>query len=377
MLKYSLMLMVTVLVVGTVGYVAIGPTHKSSPLTPGDTQAHGESFTEHEEGFDSEPAVLTDYRLGAGSRYTLTELTTWQRPEGPLRVGLQVGHWRNNEVPTELANLSRNTGATWGGLTERDVVYEIVQHTAARLKDAGITVDILPTTVPPGYLADAFISVHADGNTSSAANGFKIAGPRRDYAGTSDALIDALYDAYGPATGLREDPSITRRMTAYYAFNWPRYEHAIHPFTPAAIVETGFLTSEIDRAIIVNAPERAAAGIAEGVLAFLAASATPLAAPTLLVPPTFPLTGTVACAPLRAERLANADEYDCIPALVQNGVAYILPAESSSTAPFGSQVIVAGTFRPVQTIDTYFWFPYEVAGFIDDAVLNPRSAQER
>jgi hypothetical protein len=166
-------------------------------------------------------------------------------------------------------------------------------------------------------------------------------------------------------------------MTAYYAFNWPRYEHAIHPFTPAAIVETGFLTSAVDRAIIVAAPERAAAGIADGVLAFLAASTTPMLPPTVVAPPALPVTGTIACAPLRTERLARAEEYECVPAVMHNETAYILIGESSSTTPFGSQVEVTGTFRPVQTIDTYFWFPYEVAGFIEEVTVNSPPADER
>src|SRR3989344_6629515 len=35
-------------------------------------------------------------------------LPVWQRPEGSLRVGLQVGHLKNNEAPEELFGLRDN-----------------------------------------------------------------------------------------------------------------------------------------------------------------------------------------------------------------------------------------------------------------------------
>ena len=58
-------------------------------------------------------------------------------------------------------------------------------------------------------------------------------------------------------------------MSGYYAFNWRRYEHSLHPMTPAAILETGFLTNPRDRRIIVSGQEKAAKGLADAVLAFL------------------------------------------------------------------------------------------------------------
>ena len=57
-------------------------------------------------------------------------------------------------------------------------------------------------------------------------------------------------------------------MQNYYAFNFRRYEHALHPMTIGVILETGFLTSARDRGVIVDAPERAARGIVDAVTAF-------------------------------------------------------------------------------------------------------------
>lgn len=193
----------------------------------------------------------------------------WQRPPGPLRVGLQVGHWQLADVPEELEGLKASSGAQGPGISEQEVVLNIAQRTKTMLEAEGIIVDLLPATVPVDYVADAFVSIHADGNGSQNVSGFKISGPRRDFSGKADALVDALYASYEVATGLRRDQNVTRRMSAYYAFNWRRYDHAVHPLVPAVIVETGFVTSPTDRAVIVAAPERAAEGIAKGILEFL------------------------------------------------------------------------------------------------------------
>ena len=57
-------------------------------------------------------------------------------------------------------------------------------------------------------------------------------------------------------------------MRNYYAFNFRRYEHALHPGTIAVILETGFLTSRRDRQVLLNDPDRAARGIVAAVTAF-------------------------------------------------------------------------------------------------------------
>ncbi len=193
----------------------------------------------------------------------------WQRPAGPLRVGIQAGHWFTADAPDEQEGLRDNTGAQAGGTTEWETNLRIAEETKKLLEAQGIVVDLLPTTIPPDYLADAFISVHADGNTDTRVSGYKVAAPRRDRTGTAARLSSLIEARYGSSTNLLIDPNITNTMRGYYAFNWRRYDHSIHPMTPGAIVETGFLTNVNDRRIIVNNPKRSAQGIADGVIAFL------------------------------------------------------------------------------------------------------------
>ncbi len=207
-------------------------------------------------GSDNEPLIQ------------LPEFTAWKRPDGPLKVGLQVGHWKQGELPEELQNLRTSTGTSGGGKNEWEVNYTIAETTATLLREYGVEVEILPATIPPDYWADVFLSIHADGSTSTSASGYKVASPRFDRTGKAADLVAALEDAYGEQTGLAQDPEITRNMRGYYAFNYRRYDHAIHPMATAAIIETGFLTNASDRKIIVQKSDTAAQGIATGILRF-------------------------------------------------------------------------------------------------------------
>ena len=191
----------------------------------------------------------------------------WQPPDGPVRIALQVGHWRVEEAPRELSGLRRN-GTSWNGTHEREFNLEIARRTGAMLEELGYVVDILPAVVPPDYRAHLFLAIHADASNDRSARGYRVSAPRRDATGRAQDFVDLLHQTYGPATGIRPLRDTTRRMRNYYAFNYRRYEHALHPMTIAAIIETGFLTNAGDRAVIMNEPERVARGIVDAIKAF-------------------------------------------------------------------------------------------------------------
>lgn len=196
-------------------------------------------------------------------------LRDWHRPAGPPKVALQVGHWKNEEVPEELHKLRGNTGATGGGKTEWEVNYDIAIRTKEILERQGVVVELLPATVPPQYWADVFVSIHADGSLDPNKSGYKASTPRRDYTGNADELLQAVEDSYGTTTGLVKDPNVTRNMRGYYAFSWWRYEHAVHPMTASIILETGFLSSPSDRQLLIGNPQKSADGLAEGISTYL------------------------------------------------------------------------------------------------------------
>ncbi len=198
------------------------------------------------------------------------EYASWERPDEPPKVALQVGHWKLQEMPDEFENLKRTGGgASAGGTTEWEVNLAIAESTAKLLQENGVTVEILPATIPPDYWADALVSIHADGNEDTTVSGYKVAAPRWDRTDNAEVLSSFIEEEYGKTVDLPLDPNVSQNMRGYYAFNWRRYEYSMHPMTVGAIVETGFLTNPSDRTIIVNNPEQAAQGIANGIVAYL------------------------------------------------------------------------------------------------------------
>lgn len=209
-------------------------------------------------------------------------------PPGPRRIGLQVGHWRTDELPPELHRLEVQTGTSWGGVAEWQLNLDVANRAAAVLRGRGYAVDVLPTTVPPGYLADVFLALHADGDPAGVARGFKAAhGSRR--GPYEDQLVRDVVEEYGRATGLPVDPAVTRNMLGYYAFSWTRIPYSAAPHTPAAILEMGFLTSAADRPTLLNRTDIVVTGVVNGIQRFLdEVPAGAAFADDLIVPPAPP-----------------------------------------------------------------------------------------
>jgi N-acetylmuramoyl-L-alanine amidase len=189
-------------------------------------------------------------------------------PAPSLRVGIQAGHWRAAELPSEQTHLHISAGTSAGGYSEAQVTLDIAQRTAALLESIGVTVDVLPASIPAGYSADAFVALHADGFAQTSARGFKVA-TAWAASPASQRLLTALTAEYERATSLPRHGAATADMRGYYAFNYRRYAHAIAKTTPAAIVEMGFLTNPDDRALLTQSPDLVAIGVANGIIRYL------------------------------------------------------------------------------------------------------------
>jgi N-acetylmuramoyl-L-alanine amidase len=187
------------------------------------------------------------------------------------RVGIQVGHWKNDELPAELSTLHWSTGTSAGGYNEWEVCLEIAQKTASLLQEKGVAVDVLPATVPENYKADAFVALHADGNTDTSISGFKTTGSMWDEDGAAERLSRSISKHYGEETTIEADSdlAVSEDMTQYYAFNFNKFASSIDANTTGVIAELGYLTNYSDRRFLTGSSDKAAKGIAEGIEEFL------------------------------------------------------------------------------------------------------------
>lgn len=219
---------------------------------------------------DPSPFLSRVPRTGAVVEGDRARLLRPSNPSGARRVAIQAGHWKTAEAPAEFPKLAREFGTSFDGVDEVDVNLDIARRVATLLTDRGLEVEVLPAVIPPGYLADVFVALHADGDEARQARGFKIAhgfyrGPQED------VLVNLLAETYASHTGLPSDEMITENMTDYYAFAWYRYEHALAPHTAAAVLEMGFLSDPQDRELLLEQPDVVAGAVADGIVRFLAA----------------------------------------------------------------------------------------------------------
>ena len=217
----------------------------------------------------TEPATAAS---GSSSTSPLTRVKKPAMPDGPRRIGIQIGHWEAEIAPPELgARIRTQTGTSWGGVNERDINRDIALRIQKILEPQGYIVDLLPVTIPNGYLADALVSLHGDGDGTGENSGFKLAYSTRRTPYEA-ALLQSIKDAYGAATGLAYDHArVTRAMTSYYLFNWLRYRNTTSPFTPSVILEMGYVSHARDRALMTRQPGLLANAISTGILRFLEA----------------------------------------------------------------------------------------------------------
>ncbi len=153
------------------------------------------------------------------------------------------------------------------GLTEAEINFDVAQRVVRDLRGQGYSVDLLDEFDPrlENYQAMALVSIHANtcATFSERVSGYLVAAAAARVTARLDdtLLVDCIAEYYQQETGLDRHSGLTEDMTNYHTFR------EIHPLTPAAIVELGFMLA--DRDLLTNRPDVAARGIANGVLCYL------------------------------------------------------------------------------------------------------------
>jgi N-acetylmuramoyl-L-alanine amidase len=154
---------------------------------------------------------------------------------GPWKVGVVAGHWKSD------------AGAVCDdGLQEVTINLDIASRVVAVLQYEGYEAELLP-----------------EFSDQLEASGFKVARVAASaIPEQEDRLVACLIREYGESTGLPvHEHSITYDMTVYHAFS------EIHPETPAAIIELGFMGA--DREMLTENAFEVARGVVRGIVCFL------------------------------------------------------------------------------------------------------------
>ncbi len=233
--------------------------------------------------------LLRSFIIVIAAAGLMATIFTWWTPNGFIsdtaRAGLSIAIATDAQtvVPTSLPtpNWARRIGIVSGhrgpendpgavcpdGLTEASINLSVAQLVVRNLRGLGYTVDLLDEFDPRlnNYQAAALVSIHSNTcqDFGERVSGFLVAAAasRISARGQDDELVQCIADHYAAATQLQRRPGATIDMTDYHTFR------EIHPLTPAAIIELGFLLG--DREILTQHPDTLARGITDGILCFL------------------------------------------------------------------------------------------------------------
>ncbi|MGE6630245.1 N-acetylmuramoyl-L-alanine amidase [Bacillus sp. NPDC077027] len=162
---------------------------------------------------------------------------------------------------------AHDSGAVGYGLYEKNLNLDVAKRLNTKLKNGGAlttmsrttdTFDSLQTRVTKGAnaKADIFISVHANANDNSSANGTETYYDKTSASANSLKLAQNIQPKMVSALGTR-DRGV--KAAGFYVIKYSKM--------PSVLLETGFVTSPIDANILKSATykDKLATGIASGV----------------------------------------------------------------------------------------------------------------
>ncbi|WP_144469797.1 N-acetylmuramoyl-L-alanine amidase [Bacillus pumilus] len=193
--------------------------------------------------------------LGGTSTVTNTVVSQLKNPVVGKKVFIDPGHG------------AHDSGAVGYGLYEKNLNLDVAKRLNTKLNNAGAlttmsrtsdTFDSLQTRVSKGASANAdiFISVHANSNDNSSANGTETYYDKTYASANSLKLAQNIQPKMVSALGTRDRGVKT---AGFYVIKYSKM--------PSVLLETGFVSSPVDSNILKSATykDRLASGISSGV----------------------------------------------------------------------------------------------------------------
>jgi N-acetylmuramoyl-L-alanine amidase len=205
--------------------------------------------------------VASSLVVAESTLVSTVQATVLPTPNYLKKIGIVSGH-RGPSVTGQ-----EDPGAVCDdGLTEASINFEVATRVVRTLRGLGYSVDLLDEFDERlnNYQAAALVSIHANTcrDFGERVSGFLVAKAAvRPQGGIDDLLAECIGLNYGNRIGLERRFNLTVDMTDYHTFR------EIHPLTPAAIIELGFMKD--DREVLTTRQDDMAQAITEGILCFL------------------------------------------------------------------------------------------------------------
>lgn len=201
---------------------------------------------------DDEPVIIAEFTAAPTVVPTLAVTPNWLQ-----RIGIVAGHRGPINDPGAVCD---------DGWTEAEINFNVAQRIVRNLRDRNYTVDLLDEFDPrlDNYQAAALVSIHANTcqDFGEVVSGYLVAKAASRPDGGIDAILaECVAQEYAKLVPLERRYTLTLDMTDYHTFR------EIHPLTPAAIIELGFMLA--DRTILEEHPDLLAEAITNGVVCFL------------------------------------------------------------------------------------------------------------
>ncbi|MCU0466583.1 MAG: N-acetylmuramoyl-L-alanine amidase [Anaerolineae bacterium] len=200
------------------------------------------------------------YAVEPTPTFTPTPPPNWART-----IGIVSGHRGPGEADYDPGAVCLDAAGEVV-ITENDINFAVASRVVQLLREQSYRVDLLDEFDPRlnDYQAAAMVSIHSNScqDYGEYVSGYLVAkAAAKPPNGPDDRLAECIARYYGPMTGLERRFSLTIDMTDYHNFR------ELHPLTPAAIIELGFMRA--DQQILVEQQDLLARAIVEGILCFL------------------------------------------------------------------------------------------------------------
>lgn len=201
---------------------------------------------------DANVALISDVTAVPTIQPTQVPTPNWLQ-----RIGIVSGHRGPENDPGAVCP---------DGLTEAEINFDVAQRVVRNLRAMNFTVDLLDEFDPrlDDYQAAALVSIHANTcqDFGELVSGYLVAKAASRPDGGIDAILaECIAQKYEELVPLERRFTLTLDMTDYHTFR------EIHPLTPAAIMELGFMLA--DRELLTEQPDLLAQALTNGILCFL------------------------------------------------------------------------------------------------------------